>query len=97
MEPGDTLLFRGDILHGGGANTTETRRRGLSLSFCAGWLRPVENAILNIGPTEAVKLPPRVAGLLGYASYDGTAHRGGMLGLYENGAPERALRARTGA
>ena len=27
MQPGDVLLFRGDILHGGGANTTDAPRR----------------------------------------------------------------------
>ncbi|WP_280312854.1 phytanoyl-CoA dioxygenase family protein [Nocardia abscessus] len=92
MAPGDVLLFRGDAIHGGGANrTTDERRRGLSLSYCAGWLRPVENSVLNVPPQTAVNLSPEVQALLGYAAHDATAVGGGMLGLYENGDPGRVL------
>lgn len=91
MEPGDALLFRGDLLHGGGANTTDRRRRVISLSYCAGWLRPVENSFLNVPLDVARSLPTEVQELPGFASHDGTSHRGGVLGLYENGDPRGAL------
>ena len=87
MEPGDGLLFRGDVLHGGGANSTSSPRRAVSLSYCAGWLRPVENSILNISRGTVRSLPAHLRGLLGYAAYDGTRDNGGLVGLYENGDP----------
>tara|TARA_R110002074_G_C12527024_1_gene664577 strand:- start:624 stop:1871 length:1248 start_codon:yes stop_codon:yes gene_type:complete len=92
MGRGDVLLFRGDLIHGGGENTTSLPRRAISVSYCAGWLRPVENSYLNV-PKEVVKnLPERLQALLGYAMHNATAQRGGMLGLYEGGDPRRALR-----
>jgi hypothetical protein len=91
MKPGDGLLFRGDLVHGGGENTTESRRRVLSISYCAGWLRPVENSFLNLSRETVRLLPSKLQALLGYAPYDGTKQLGGMIGLYENGDPLRAL------
>ena len=91
MLSGDGLLFRGDILHRGGANLTAKPRRGISITYCAGWLRPVENSVFNI-PIEKVRdLTPQMQKLLGFHAYDGSAHNGGMLGLYENGNPDVLL------
>jgi ectoine hydroxylase-related dioxygenase (phytanoyl-CoA dioxygenase family) len=92
LEPGDALLFRGDIIHGGGANQTgDQHRRGLSLSYCAGWLRPVENSQLNVPPDLASQLPAKVQDLLGYAAHNAVGSGGGLVGLYENGDPHMAL------
>ena len=92
LDPGDALLFRGDALHCGGENKTHNEhRRGLSISFCAGWLRPVENSYLNV-PLELVKkLPDRVQERLGYYPYDASDSGGGLLGLYDNGDPRAVL------
>ena len=87
MDAGDALVFRGDIVHGGGANATERPRRAISLSYCAGWLRPVENGILNVSRDRAKSLPKRLQAMLGYAAYDGSRDNGGLVGLYENGDP----------
>ena len=92
MEAGDALLFRGDVIHGGGANTTESHRRAVSVSYCAGWLRPVENSFLNVSRERAKILPTRVQKLLGYAAYDGKRDGGGLVGLYENGDPRALVR-----
>ena len=92
MEPGDVVLFRGDLVHGGGANLTESEhRRGLSLSYCAGWLRTVENSFLTTPLSVAVGLDPTVQRLLGYEMHDGSAFGAGMLGLYENSDPSVVL------
>ena len=91
MLPGDSLLFRGDILHKGGANLTEKPRRGISISYCAGWLRPVENSVFNISIEKARSLPSQMQELLGFHAYDGSRHNGGLLGLYENGNPDILL------
>ena len=42
----------------GGANTTDARRRVISLSYCAGWLRPVENSYLNVTRATVERLTP---------------------------------------
>ena len=89
---GDALVFRGDVVHGGGENRSGERRRVLSISYCAGWLRPVENSFLNVSRETARRLPPEVAALLGYAANDESRNLGGMVGLFENGDPSRALR-----
>ena len=91
MAPGDAVLFRGDTIHGGGANTSQGRRRVLSISYCAGWLRPVENNFLNLSRETVRTLPKRLQDVLGYAAYDGIEQGGGMVGLYEGGDPHRAL------
>ena len=91
LEPGDAVLFRGDILHGGGANDSDDPRRGISLSYCAGWLRTVENHQLNVPPAIAAELPERVQALLAYRSHDASAAGGGVLGLFDNGDPAAAL------
>ncbi|MEU6799804.1 phytanoyl-CoA dioxygenase family protein [Streptomyces neyagawaensis] len=93
MEPGDALLFRGDVLHGGGANrTTDRSRRGIALSYCAGWLRPVDNNMLAVPPSMAAECSDELLGLLGYVAHDATRQGGGLVGMYDNGDPLKALR-----
>ena len=91
MDPGDALLFRGDLVHGGGENESEGRRRAISISYCAAWLRPVENSFLNLSRATVSKLPSKLQAILGYSAHDATNRRGGMVGLFENGDPARAL------
>lgn len=91
MQPGDALLFRGDTIHCGGENRTALARCGLSISYCAGWLRPYENSYLNVPLEIARTLPAKVQDLLGYALEDALAVGGRRLGLYENGDPRAVL------
>ena len=91
MNKGDALLFRGDLIHGGGGNKSNSRRRALSISYCAGWLRPVENSFLNLSMETVRELPEQLQSLLGYSAYDGSDKNGGLIGLYENGDPGKAL------
>lgn len=91
MDPGDAVFFRGDVIHGGGANQSQGRRRALSISYCAGWLRPVENSILNLRKETVATLPKKLQEILGYGIHDGSDARGGMLGLYECGDPGRVF------
>nr|BBK08010.1 phytanoyl-CoA dioxygenase [Streptomyces sp. TP-A0584] len=94
MEPGDVLFFRGDVLHGGGANrTADQARRGVTLSYCAGWLRPVDNIMLAVPPHKAAELPDELLALLGYTAHDSTHIRGGLVGTYDYTDPLRALRS----
>ena len=91
MEPGDAVLFRGDVIHRGGANESDCPRRLVSISYCAGWLRPVENSFLNVSQRTARRLPRPLQRILGYSAHDNTANLGGIVGLYENGDPASAL------
>ncbi len=91
MGAGDALVFRGDLLHRGGENTSDDRRRVISISYCAGWLRTVENSFLNVGRDTAAAASPAIRALLGYEAHDGGPHGGGLIGLFENGDPAAAL------
>jgi len=91
MAAGDAVLFRGDIIHGGGENRSDARRRALSISYCAGWLRPVENSFLTVPRDVAAAASPAIQALLGYKAHNATYKSGGLVGLYENGDPALAL------
>ena len=80
MAAGSAVLYLGSTLHGGGANTTEVRRRGMHVSYCAGWLRTEENQYLSTPIDVVRRLPPESQALLGYASHDALAAGGGYLG-----------------
>ena len=91
MSPGSAAIFTGQTLHGGGKNVSGVPRRGLSVSYCHGWLVPVENSWLGI-PLEKVRaLPERAQSLLGYDLYDGTSRGSGIINMYEVGSPRALL------
>ena len=81
MAAGSAVLYLGSTLHCGGANvTSDVRRRGMHVSYCAGWLRTEENQYLAT-PIDVVRTLPREAqALLGYAAHDALAQGGGFLG-----------------
>jgi ectoine hydroxylase-related dioxygenase (phytanoyl-CoA dioxygenase family) len=71
MSKGSVLVWVGSLWHGGGANQTETRRVGLAMNYCAGFLRQQENQQLGI-PVDTVRhFPRRLQELVGYSIYSG--------------------------
>jgi ectoine hydroxylase-related dioxygenase (phytanoyl-CoA dioxygenase family) len=65
MSRGSVLLTHGSIIHGGGANLSDTRRYGISALFCQGWVRPTENLQLGI-PLDVLRtFDPRLQELIG--------------------------------
>jgi ectoine hydroxylase-related dioxygenase (phytanoyl-CoA dioxygenase family) len=84
MAAGSAVLYLGSTIHAGGANVTaDERRRGMHVSYCAGWLRTEENQFLTV-PVDAVRaMPRRSQELLGYAAHDALASGGGYLGTVE--------------
>jgi ectoine hydroxylase-related dioxygenase (phytanoyl-CoA dioxygenase family) len=72
MKRGSVLILHGSLWHGGGANrTTDQKRRGLLMNYCAGYIRQQENQQLGI-PREIVKtFSPRLQMMLGYGVYRG--------------------------
>ncbi len=54
---GSFLIWLGSVRHGGGANNTQTPRRGIVISYSLGWLRQSENQYLAL-PLETVAAFP---------------------------------------
>jgi ectoine hydroxylase-related dioxygenase (phytanoyl-CoA dioxygenase family) len=50
MPKGSVLVWVGSLWHGGGANHTDTRRVGIAMNYCAGYIRQQENQQLGIPP-----------------------------------------------
>jgi ectoine hydroxylase-related dioxygenase (phytanoyl-CoA dioxygenase family) len=71
MPKGSVLVWVGSLWHGGGANFTDTRRVGIAMNYCAGYIRQQENQQLGI-PIDVVKtFPRRLQELVGYSVYNG--------------------------
>ncbi len=71
MPKGSVLVWHGSIWHGGGANTTDERRVGIAMNYCAGWIRQQENQQLGIPREVAAGFSPRLRRLCGYGIYNG--------------------------
>ena len=89
MKKGSVLIYRGSLLHGGGANRSPSPRSGLIFSYNLGWLRQGENQYLAYPPAIAKYLPDQVQQLIGYS-----VHRPN-LGQHECLDPQRLLNEST--
>jgi ectoine hydroxylase-related dioxygenase (phytanoyl-CoA dioxygenase family) len=70
MPKGSVLVWVGSLWHGGGANTTDARRVGIAMNYCAGWIRQQENQQLGIPRGIAANFSPRLRELCGYGIYN---------------------------
>jgi ectoine hydroxylase-related dioxygenase (phytanoyl-CoA dioxygenase family) len=69
MDRGSVLVWHGSLWHGGGANETDTRRYGIAMNYCAGWIRQQENQQLGL-PLDTVRnFTPRLRELCGFGTY----------------------------
>src|SRR4051812_30606316 len=66
MAKGSVLLWDGSLWHGGGANRTDTRRTGIAMNYCAGFIRQQENQQLGLDPALVRTFPERLQALVGY-------------------------------
>jgi ectoine hydroxylase-related dioxygenase (phytanoyl-CoA dioxygenase family) len=71
MSRGSVLVWHGSLWHGGGANTTTSRRVGIAMNYCAGYIRQQENQQLGLAPDTVRRFPPRLQELVGYGIYRG--------------------------
>ena len=71
MARGSVLIWHGSLWHGGGANTTDERRIGIAMNYCAGYIRQQENQQLGIPAELAATFEPRLLELVGYGIYNG--------------------------
>jgi ectoine hydroxylase-related dioxygenase (phytanoyl-CoA dioxygenase family) len=71
MTKGSVLVWVGSLWHGGGANTTDRRRVGIAMNYCAGYIRQQENQQLGVPPALVKTFPRRLQELVGYSVYNG--------------------------
>jgi ectoine hydroxylase-related dioxygenase (phytanoyl-CoA dioxygenase family) len=71
MPRGSILVWHGSLWHGGGANVTGLRRRGIAMNYCAGWIRQQENQQLGIPRDVARSFDPVLQDLCGFGVYKG--------------------------
>ncbi len=71
MAKGSVLIWVGSLWHGGGSNTTDERRVGIAMNYCAGYIRQQENQQLGIPRHVAQHYPRRLQELVGYSIYNG--------------------------
>ena len=78
MPQGSVCFFLGTTYHGGGANQTDRPRVGMTMAFCAGWVRPQENFTVAVGQDKAATFDPDLLALMGWRS----AHSGSLGRVY---------------
>jgi ectoine hydroxylase-related dioxygenase (phytanoyl-CoA dioxygenase family) len=71
MAKGSVLVWVGSLWHGGGANHTDSRRVGMAMNYCAGYIRQQENQQLGIPPHIVQHFSRRLQELVGYSIYKG--------------------------
>jgi ectoine hydroxylase-related dioxygenase (phytanoyl-CoA dioxygenase family) len=71
MPAGSVLVWHGSLWHGGGANTTDERRIGIAMNYCAGWVRQQENQQLGLPIDLVATFTPRLQELCGFGIYRG--------------------------
>ena len=85
MPAGSVLVWHGSLWHGGGANTTDERRVGVAMNYCAGWIRQQENQQLGIPRDVAAGFSRRLRQLCGYGVYNG------LIGHIDKHSPAEML------
>ncbi len=85
MKKGSVLIWDGSLWHGGGANRTDTRRTGIAMNYCAGFIRQQENQQLGLSPELVKSFSPRLQELVGYGVYQG------LIGHIDKKSPAQLL------
>lgn len=71
MRAGSVLVYDGAMWHGGGPNTSDSRRMGIVCNYYAGWLRQEESQLLGLTRDQVASFPGRLRRLVGYGTYRG--------------------------
>ena len=66
MSRGSVLFYDGKVLHGAGANTSASARRGVNITYAVGWVRQEENQYLACPPEVARTLDDDLLKMIGY-------------------------------
>jgi len=76
MPKGSVCFVLGQTYHGGGANTTDEPRRGITMAYCAGWVRPQENLLAAVAQQRAATFDPELQALIGWRPSSGPGRLG---------------------
>jgi ectoine hydroxylase-related dioxygenase (phytanoyl-CoA dioxygenase family) len=66
MKAGSVMIYRGSLLHGGGANNSPNPRLGVLIEFISAWLRPQENHVIGVDRNVVKHLPRKLQEMLGW-------------------------------
>ena len=66
MHRGSVLVYSGAVYHGGGANRSDTVRKGINITYNLSWLRQEENQYLSVPFDVARELDEDLLRLMGY-------------------------------
>lgn len=66
MPAGSIMLYRGSLLHGGGANRSKESRLGILIEWVQAWLRPQETHLLAVDRKIIATLPVKLQEMLGW-------------------------------
>ncbi len=64
MPRGAALIYSGNVVHSGGANTDAAIRVGLYLGYVVSWLRPLENQLMTNKPEDILAMEERAQRLV---------------------------------
>ena len=67
MTKGSVLVYTGALYHGGGANRSDSVRRGVNITYNVSWLRQEENQYLSVPIEVARTFEEDLQRLMGYA------------------------------
>lgn len=85
MPKGSILAWHGSLWHGGGENRTDSRRCGVAMNYCAGWIRQQENQQLGLPLDLVATFEPRLRELCGFGTYRG------LMGHIDKQTPAQRL------
>jgi ectoine hydroxylase-related dioxygenase (phytanoyl-CoA dioxygenase family) len=80
MPKGSVCFFLGTTYHGGGANRSGAVRHGVTMAYCAGWLRPQENFTVAVAQERAAGFSRDLQGLMGWRP----GHNGSLGVIYSH-------------
>jgi ectoine hydroxylase-related dioxygenase (phytanoyl-CoA dioxygenase family) len=66
MPRGSVLFYDGKVLHGGGANASDSVRMGVNVTYAVGWVRQEENQYLACPAEVARTLDDDLLRMMGY-------------------------------
>jgi ectoine hydroxylase-related dioxygenase (phytanoyl-CoA dioxygenase family) len=69
MEPGDVLLISGKVVHGGGHNQTQQKRRCIALSVQPAFFTPEEAFPFELGMDTVKTMTPRAQKVVGFRTH----------------------------
>jgi len=87
MPAGSMLYFLNTVWHSGGANTTNGRRRSMTVQYCQPWIRPYENMTVAMGWENLDQVPKKLLSLMGFSTHE-------FMGYVDGRAPRTGVEMR---